>query len=486
MTDMFDIRYLYVAFFTVAVLIGIFISRKLINPKQDKSEVSSLIQWFAGVGIAISTFGILFLFSHAITPPFNGKLDDKDRTVYEYNISTGKLESTTKKDIKDDFNIQTLKFNDDSASTATILFTIAGIALGTLGVLWLGHLESTRLRKDRKHDQTVQIDRLLSLLHLGIDLFLHIDKKELDFIYASDDEKYKHPKYKSIEWQKNYYIFLPETKKHDKNLEDAYKEHLTSVYHFLYRQKTFHQNSILLDIHKIIDELKLIYYEKDILLYLTHEEKKLLSPQEIEIEESYYTELRSLFINLLKQFNDYNNFLSGNTSQSDFSMVDYEAYERKIVWKGERATTNDETPQHYLDEKLKSCKKEIFYEAFLSKFSKEFSERFLISEHTTLFSYFKVNEIKDIFSIMSQSNLDASKFFNAYFKESFARFFTCKKEYTTMDLAQKDLSLDEYESIFHDAFVQIHADINSVKELHRLFYSFVTLYTTLSDRKKHG
>ncbi len=475
--------YWYGGFFVLAAIIGYFVSTKLINPRQDKSEVSYLIQWFAGSGIAISSFGIMFLVLHALIGPFHKNLDDKYQTLYEYNQTTGHVTKTIQKETKDDFNVETLKFNDDSASTATIFFTIAGIALGTLGVLWLGHLESTRLRKDRKHDQTVQIDRLLSLLHLGIDLFLYIDKKELDFVYASKDGAYKHLKYDSITWQGSYYLFLPEVIKYAPELKRAHEEHLTSVYKFLYHQKTFHQNSILSDVHKIIDELKLIYYEKDILLYLTHEERKTLSPEKIEDEEKAYGKLRNVFITLLKQFNDYNNFLSGNTSQSDFSMVDYEAYERKINWEGDK---NEETPHEYLKSQFDSCKDKIFYEVFLAQVSKEFSERFLNPEHTTLFSYFKVNEIKDIFSMMSQSNLDASKFFNAYFKESFKRFLTCKKEYASIDLSQKDLSFEEYKVIFRDAFLQINADIKSVKELHSLFYSFISLYNILSDRKDNG
>lgn len=451
---------IYISFLIVSIIFSFFVANGLINTKKDKSPVSILIKAFAGFGIAISIFGIFFLLYSMFANNYSGDNEWEEHTKINSVDTTKEIRSIK----HSNFDFKTLKFDDDVFQTTSIIFTIAGIALGTLGVLWLGHLEATRLRKDRYHDQKVQKDRLLSLLSLGIDLFLFIDKKELDFIYGNSNKKYAHKKYNSIQWGNKYFFLLTkENIEDDIKLKVAYEKHLISLYQFLYLKKNFQKNSILSDVHKIIDELKLIYYEKDIHLYPN--------------EDNNYYKKRNIFIKLLKQYNDYNNFLNGNTDKSDFNINDYEVYEKKLssLMKTKNNKDFSENPIDYLKKKYEE-KQEIFYIYFLSEISKEFSELYLIKE-SSIFSIFQINEIKDIFEMMIISNLDARKFFNSYFIDSLKKYIENKRFYTSdISLSKKDLKFDEYIEIFNNGFNQINADINSVKELYSLFYSFVSLY----------
>lgn len=470
----------YFLFAINGLLVGSFVAKGLIDTKKDKSDVAGLIKIFAGFGIAVSIFGMMFLIYTSTNDFYNDK--NQWDLIEKIDKSTS-LEEQKKYEKKENFNPETLKFNDDTSQTIGIIFTIAGIALGTLGVLWLGHLESTRLRKDREHDQQVQKDRLLSLLSLGIDLFLYIDKKEIDFVYESKDQKYKHHKYNAIEWNGVYYFLLTqEIIKDDTNLQIAYERHLTSLYKFLYQQKNLHKNSILSDVHKIIDELKILYYEKDMLLYLSNEEKKELNQVEIEKQDNEYHTRRNIFIKLLKQFNDYNNFLEGKTAESDFAISEYEAYDKKLSTLLNSTMDEKKSVFDFLNEKFNDCAKtkKVFFEYFCESASKEFSELYLIQE-SDIFSVFQLNELKDIFLLMGSANLNVNKFFNAYLKNSFREYTESKKEYQEIDLSKNDLSIDEYVVIFHSAFLQIYSDVKSVKELYSLFYSFVALYKEYSE-----
>lgn len=454
---------IYIVSLIISLFIGGWIGTKVINVQKDKSEVAFFIRWLTSIGIGFGLFGLIFLLIHAFAKPFNGEYEDKEKLVYEHNISSVELPTLIKQEKKDDFEFETLKFNHDSIETATVLFTIAGLALGTLGILWLGHLESTRLIKDRAHDQDVQEDRLLSLLTLGIDLFLHIDKNELDFVYQSKDKKYEHKKYNSILLNDEYFFLLTsDCVQGDAKLEIAYKKHLVSLYRFLYERKNFQKSSILADVHKIIDELKLIYYEKDILLHRKEDNER-----------------RDVFIELLKQFNDYNNFLSGNTVESDFEVGNYRTFDKKLSTLMENQDNPTLDPIDFLTNKKKDT--ELFYEFFLEKVSKEFCELYIVRE-SNLFLIFNISDIKDMFEIMSESHLDTSKFFNSYFKESFQRYVHALKQYKEIDLSKGDLSFDDYLKIIHNSFLQIDADIKSVKELYSLFYSFIKLHEEFSKR----
>jgi len=100
------------------------------------------------------------------------------------------------------------------------------------------------------------------------------------------------------------------------------------------------------------------------------------------------------------------------------------------------------------------------------------------------YATFNVLSINDVFSTMQVSYLDSEKFFNSYFKASFKKYITEKKEYMEIDLSRKnDLSFDNYLEIMQQAFIQIDADIESVKELYGLFDSFVKLHNKFTERE---
>lgn len=467
----------YFVIFVISLVFGVILASFVVE-KSDKSILAWIIRILIVLAISSVSFGSLFLINHAIDDPFKIKqeLDTKkgiekwSKIKYEEFINNPITNENVSKDSKNGiihyeidsgFDSETFEYSQKSVQTATIFFTIAGIALGSLGVFWLAHLEATRLDKDRKHDQKVQKDRLLSLLSLGIDLFKYIDKEELDFVYECDKS---YTNEKCISWKgKRYYFLTSQIVEKNKDLEIEYQKHITSIYKFLYEQKSFKKNTILSDIHKIIDELKILYYEKDLILF----DKK----------DNQNKEKRAIFIKLLKQYNDYNNFLLGNTIESDFSVNEYKLVEKKLSTLLNQEDSIEE-PINYLKieyDELTKNKNEIFFDYFCEKISKEFTENYLIKQSDIL-TIFQASSLDGIFKTMSISHLDASKFFVAYFSDSFKKYILNKKEYMHVNLKYKDLKFDEYLTIIQNSFSQIHADIESVKELYTLFNSFVELY----------
>ncbi len=493
---------IYLLCFTFSVFLAWRVTKRIIDNTVNGGLVT-IIKILTGLAITCAIYGMFFLIIHAYVKPFqnpNPELSikseneipkDKDNLNKQSSVNSGKqsseigvdnLKRYLKEDkikeieknqgentsivhyeVDSDFDLNTLEFNQKTVQTATIFFTIAGLALGTLGVFWLAHIETTRLEKDRKHDQEVQKDRLLSLLSLGIDLFKYIDKEELDFVYECDKS---YTNERCISWEgKRYYFLTSQIVEKNKDLEIEYQRHITSIYKFLYEQKSFKKNTILSDIHKIIDELKILYYEKDLILF--------------DEKDNQNKEKRAIFIKLLKQYNDYNNFLLGNTIESDFSVNEYKLVEKKLS-----TLLNNEKiiePIEYLKEKYEN-KSEIFFDYFCEKISKEFTENYLVKQSDIL-TIFQANSLDGIFKIMSISHLDASKFFIAYFSDSFKKYILNKKEYMHINLKYKDLKFDEYLTIMQNSFSQIHADIESVKELYTLFDSFVELYENYKGNK---
>ena len=467
----------YFVIFVISLVFGVILASFVVE-KSDKSILAWIIRILIVLAISSVSFGSLFLINHAINDPFKIKqefdtkkgIEKWSKIKYEEFINNPITNENVSKDSKNGiihyeidsgFDSETFEFSQKSVQTATIFFTIAGIALGSLGVFWLAHLEATRLEKDRKHDQRVQKDRLLSLLSLGIDLFKYIDKEELDFVYECDKS---YTNEKCISWKgKRYYFLTSQIVEKNKDLEIEYQKHITSIYKFLYEQKSFKKNTILSDIHKIIDELKILYYEKDLILF----DKK----------DNQNKEKRAIFIKLLKQYNDYNNFLLGNTIESDFSVNEYKLVEKKLSTLLNQEDSIEE-PINYLKieyDELTKNKNEIFFDYFCEKISKEFTENYLIKQSDIL-TIFQASSLDGIFKTMSISHLDASKFFVAYFSDSFKKYILNKKEYMNVNLKYKDLKFDEYLTIIQNSFSQIHADIESVKELYTLFNSFVELY----------
>ncbi len=118
----------------------------------------------------------------------------------------------------------------------------------------------------------------------------------------------------------------------------------------------------------------------------------------------------------------------------------------------------------------------IFYEYFIAKVAKEFSQFYLLNT-SDLFHMFQVNSIKEIFKEMSLSDLGADKFFISYFKESFHKYIEYKKSYVSdLNLTTRDLTFQEYLHIIENSFKQIESDIKSIKELYSLFKSFIDLF----------
>ncbi len=458
----------YFIIFLISVVVGYKVALKLVN---DNSTISMLIRVFAGVGITFSIFGVLFLGINAIN-------NDKDQWEQHEKIINQHTKSEYIKEIKiEKFDIEILKFNDNTIQTASMIFTIAGIFLGALGILWLGQLEATRLRNDREHDQNKQKDRLLSLLSLGIDLFFYIDKHELDFMYETKNKNISKNKKDTIQWKDKYYFLLTnELKNKNNKLKIPYEQHLTSLYKFLYQGKNFKRNTVLEDIYKIIEELQILYYEKDMLLYYKQEDGMPFD----ENIDNQFSKKREIYIELLNEYSDYKNFINGNTIKSDFFIHEYEIFDKKLsTLLNSGNDLNEQNPIKYLKEKYNK-KDKIFYEYFQSSVSKEFIELYLIKE-SDIFSIFNIISLKDVFEMMNISYLDAEKFFNSYFQKSFNFYINEKKEYTAIDLSKKDLNFEEYIEIIQKAFLQIDADIKSVKELYGLFSSFVKLYNIFND-----
>ena len=456
----------YIFALLISILIGWLVASSLFKKETQKSKLVKPIKFLVGVGICFATFGILLLTIHAIKDNvYSGNWE-----TIEKNIDSNKTKVLEKQIKAENFNSETLKFNNDTITTTNLIFTIAGICLGTLGILWLAHLEGTRLDKDREHDQKVQTDRLLSLLYLGIDLFLYIDndkKNGIDFTITDKELEIVEPNQekKSAKWGNNTYYF-PEKANGTK-----YKEHRISICKYLYNTKTSLQKSILSDIHLVIEQLEKIYYEEDIKLYEENDEDK-----------------RCKFIELLSRYNDYKNFLEGNTQESHFSDKEYIPNDKKI---SELIYNNNDSKVFYLylEEKYnyfqnqEKSSNEIFLDYFISKISNEFVINYLIKDKH-IYSAFKVNDINEIFSNINEANLKSDKFFNSYFKQEFINYLNSKKEYLSgIDLSGIDFTFQEYLQILEKSLLQIHSDINSVEKLYRLFKSFIELYNVL---KKDG
>lgn len=462
---------LYIIAGLLSLLIGFFASKKLIVVgKGDKSSLLSLIKLFSALGIGFSVFGLSYLGIHAFVNPYAG--EQKYEKMQQRSDANG---TTLIEEIREGFDTETLNFEDDSVDTATIFFTLGGIFLGALGIFWLGYLEETRLQKDRFHDQKVQQDRILSLLSLGIDLFLYIDNNELDFMYEVDNHLLHTED--AIVWNNKRYVFLTThyersaSKGTNKTLDLEYEKHLTSLYKYLYQGKNFQRNSILEDIHTIINELQKIFYEKDLILH-----------------KDDSRDIRQIFIGLLEQYSDYKNFIEGKTEESDFGILEHQTHNLKLqsliqaTRNGEVKESDTLRPIQYLREKY-TGRDLNFYDYFLSNISKEFTGMYLIKE-SHIYATFNVLSIKDVFATMQVSYLDSEKFFNSYFKASFKKYITEKKEYMEIDLSRKnDLSFENYLEIMQQAFIQIDADIESVKELYGLFDSFVKLHNKFTERE---
>lgn len=457
----------------IAIVIGLVAGYKILDSsKNSKFSIKSVIQIFAALGIGATIFGIGFLIYSATLPK---DMDEyKEKLVYEQEFQKG-VHNYKKYEIGDEFELERLKFTQDTLETATIIFTVAGIFLGALGIFWLGYLEESRNHKDRYHDQLIQKDRILSLLTLGIDLFIKIDKEILDFM--DDNSSEQNPK-KLEECRKNHkecivyndvcFKKFTAAYKENESLKLKYEEHLVSLYQFLYESKNFKRKTILEDIYIIIEELQKVYYEEDLLLFDAKCDN-----------EDQYKKKREYYLVLLKQYTDYKNFLQGNTDVSDFSVGEYKTFEKSLATLLNAGKESKEiNPISYLNQQYQVTKKnnKLFYEEFIHNYSKEFSETFLTKE-SSLFLMFDISEIKDIFAMMQTSSLDASKFFNSYFKASFKEYVNEKSEYSDINLNANDLEFKEYIKIFQEAFERIEADINSVKELYSLFYSFVKLHS---------
>ena len=471
----------YLLVLLLCLVIGSTVANILITKKDVQSPVSKLIKIFAALGVGATLFGLFFLVHQAYDKPYSDSYERvEQRKVSEVKSSLNTHEYISIEKKKENFNSDTLTFNEDTITTATIIFTIAGIALGTLGVLWLGHLESTRLQKDRRHDQEVQKDRVLSLLSLGIDLFIYIDKKELDFVYATDDEKIysKVDKEHRIEWKgQHYFLLKDDLVEKEPALKLDKEKHLASLFEFLYEGRNLNRVSILGDIHRIIEQLQVIFYEEDILLY---EKSK---------HDNFSTQ-RDIFIRLLKQYNDYKNFLNGNTLESDFIIERKDIYEKRLSTLLNSESDSKVKPIKFLKSKYDVCnpknisfenQNERFYEYFQTDCLDEFTHEFLLKD-SNVFLVFNQPKLKDVFVQMNISSLDPKKFFSSYFKNEFFEYIEEKKKYSSVDLSHGDLKFEEYIDIFEATFLKIQSDIKSVKELFSLFYSFVKLYSEMSRK----
>lgn len=461
-----QIKYLYSGAIVLSVFIGFLGFKFLIKPQTHKSGMLISIKTLVGMGIFFGTFGLFLLGIHAIKQ----NVYSNNWETIEKHTNSAKTNILEKQVKVENFNSETLKFNNDTITTSNLIFTIAGLCLGTLGILWLGHLEDTRLVKDREHDQKVQTDRLLSLLYLGIDLFLYIDndkKNGIDFTITDKELEVYQPNQKEnfIKWGDDTYYF-PE-----KENVTKYKEHRISICKYLYNTKTSLQKSILSDIHLVIEQLEKIYYEEDIKLYENKDKDK-----------------RCKFIELLTRYNDYKNFLDGNTQESQLSDKEYIPNDKKISELLEG--NNSKNFYSYLEEKYVAFKKqkkssnEIFLDYFISKISNEFVINYLIKDKH-IYSAFKVNDINGIFININEADLKSDKFFNSYFKQEFMNYLNSKKEYLSgIDLSQSDFTFQEYLQILEKSLLQINSDIKSVEKLYKLFKSFVDLYNVFDKGRE--
>lgn len=467
-----------ITLFVFSIFVGL-LSTKILETKTDNHKgISFFIKLFAGVGVGTTTFGVLFLLSNnylSLDASRWGKWTPIERERLSKSLQSKFI---IKEERNEPFQLKDLKLTKDSIETSTVIFTIAGLFLGALGIFWLGFLEATRNEKDREHDQIIQRDRILSLLELGIDLFTYIDKYELDFMDKKSLKKCENHNLACIEFKGNYYHKFTSDYRNDDKLKIKYEKHLTSLHKFLYDSKNFHKKSILEEIYKIIEQLKIIFYDKDIKLYFASNDDT----------KDPYIDIRKNFIILLKRFNDYQNFMTGKTDISDFTITSFEGFDKKLSTLLQNSDQQQEyNPIIYLYTKYEEIKQKqkVFYEYFLEFLSKEFCELYLVKE-SSLFSFFGVVSIKELFEIMNQSFLDAEKFFNSYFKECFEEYIKEKTTYTSINLVEKDLEFKEYLKIIKIALKRINSDIQSVKELYSLFCSFVILYENIRKERLYN
>lgn len=446
----------------LSLLVGLVLSYKfLFHGKNDykKSPIIGVIVIFAGMGLGLSLFGVYYLGENAWGTEEKDKWEITKREISEDgNISVEEKFQP--------FDKETLAFDNSIISTSTIIFTIAGIFLSALGIFWLGYLEESRLEKDRNHDQRVQRDRVLSLLKLGIDLFFRINKKELKFMI--EETKLEQP-ISLAEMGVNYegikYYNLAKLKDIE-NYKLEYDKHIVSLCEYLYNSRNLQKNTILDDIHTIIEELKIIFYEKDIVLFNTNDKQK-----------------REKFIELLKQYNDYKNFTEKKTEENRLTEEAYEGYEVKLEKLINKDEEKDLTPLGYLRTQYEKKGNFTFFEYFVEKISKEFSEKFLV-HHQRIFATFFVPNIREVFESMKVSHMEPHKFFAAYFTVAMYASLDEKKRIGEIDLRKEDLSFETYLEIMQVAFLQIDADIKAVKELYSLFAAFVKLYEVFEEKEE--
>ena len=449
----------YLLALIISGFVGWYISGSFLKKENETNALAKTIKFLVFAGVSFSLLGLFILGIRASYDLF----PKDDWNTIERTISNNKNYEIEKQVKNENFDLKTLKFNEATIGTVTVIFTIAGLCLGTLGILWLGHLEETRLKNDRKHNQKVQIDRLKSLLSLGIDLFIRIDKDELDFMNDKYEFNSKSDK-NFIEW--NGKTYAPHNEKTDL-LE--YKQHRLQICKYLYDTNITKQTNVLEEIHTIIKELQIIYYEKDIIL---HDDKN----------NGRHAKRREIFITLLIQYNEYKNFLYGKTQETTLHIEDNHEYEQTLNI-GDKDSEKKEFFIDFIYKKYDSIKdnpNKVFYKYFMNNISKEFIIKFLEKE-SYIFSMLKVDSINDIFDLMLQSNIEANKFFNIYFNLNYINYINEKKEYTILKEAKKDLEFEEYLYIIEQTFLGIKGDIEAVDKLYDLYKSFIDLYNCLED-----
>lgn len=534
-----DILLLYAVAFIISLGMGIWASVKLIPQKGESSPIARLIRLFSGIGIGFATFGILFLIIHAVSEPFKDNRWDQDAISVKVNVSSEEINSddinlthlqqfeaisdfetniarvsesngrvTLNK--QDDFSLDTLEFNEKSSSTAMLLFTIAGITLGALGVFWLGFLETNRLPEARKHDQIVQNDNIRSLLKYALAVLVKIDKEVLNFkagysvgeplyeeikkLAISADEKLNPTKSEKTEINlsalEKFVEFLYELIKKigilaDENFDlkksekieinlfalEKYRENQTIKneferqvhisYRFLFDRAVAKKSTLLEEIERVVLLIDQFILEKDFILY--------------DDEKSDVNEVGVALINLVEAYKSYLNTVNGIDSETDLSkssikntVIDYQKLLRNNHDK-------DINPLTYLNQIYGAKGELIFYETFIATHSYDFIKAYLIND-SKIFEFFDCEELSDMFILMDYVHLDVRRFFLSYFEKAFIQYIEKMKFYKTVELnAKNDLAFEEYITIIDNALKTIQGEKRSLSKLFGLYKALYRL-----------
>lgn len=475
--------------FIVSVLVGVWAGSKLVPNAGENKTIARWIRVFAAIGVTFAIMGASILAIHATTKPFENKHWDDDKRYVSKGANKGSFPNEIMLQNKnDDFDPDTLEFNEKTVATVTISFTIAGVFLAALGVFWLGFLESNRLPSAREHDQKVQNDSIRSLLAYALSLLARIDKELLNFkagyakneklydkirgLTISEDNKLEHANEKL-----EINLFALENHCYDEEIKQEYERQAVLSYRYLFDRAVSSKSTLLEEVERVVALVDQFMLEKDFVLF--------------DDDKRQNTETRDALISLVGSYKGYINTLKGIDSESDLAKnalgtrkIDYgKLLGKKSNKNHDGDKSESENPIKYLRELYDSRENEIFYEKFVRLYSHNF-----ISEQTLksyeLLSYFNCYELSDMFILMDYAHLDVKRFFLAYFEKEFLEYVEKSKLYKKIELeAGNDFGFEVYLELFENTFKTIKSEKRSLSKLFGLYKAIYELDLILKSDK---